>query len=177
MAFLKSVHLTKILTSKGFFSKRFSTRILDITGTAVNLRHEGKTKELNNFWLRDNCTCPECFNHETKQKIMIPPKLPSEIRAIRADVKDSTLIIKWGDGHKSNYNVGELFKKLYPKPLPQKQLWDASSMSKDVLGSSTYDQIMSGDTSHLMNSLCTYGLGLIENVPATIEGLYPFCCS
>lgn len=171
MALLKSVHYMKILSPKGLFGKHFSTRIIDITSSSVNLRHGGKTKELNNFWLRDNCSCPECFNHATKQKIMIPPKIPSEIRAIRGEVQNSNLIINWGDGHKSIYDMEELFRMIYPKALPSRKLWDASSMSKEVLGASTYDQIMSGDVSHLMKSLCTYGLGLVENVPATIEGL------
>ncbi|CAD5118832.1 DgyrCDS7510 [Dimorphilus gyrociliatus] len=175
MALFKSLQLLKNFSPDVLLYRKFATRIVDFTSSSVHLRYKGKIKEVNNIWLRDNCHCPKCFNNNTKQKIIIPPIIPSKIRAIQADINGTQLNITWGDGHKSSYDTDTLFKKTYPKTLPEKQLWDDSSMSKDKLGSSTYDQIISGDVTNLMNSLSIHGLGIVENVPTTPEDTEKLC--
>lgn len=48
---------------------------------------------INNFWLRDHCCCPECYNHETKQRQISFVDIPIDIKPSHYNIDGQELQI------------------------------------------------------------------------------------
>lgn len=64
----------------------------------------GATNSYPNVWLRDNCQCPECFNHSAMARsfLMENLNLSPTVKEITV-TKYGDLSIIWDDGHQSTY--------------------------------------------------------------------------
>ena len=71
--------------------------------------NDGKVDEFPHFYLRENCSCPKCFQPLKNARNMFPPKeLDINVTAEKADIDCNQLNVKWTDGHTSVYSPENL---------------------------------------------------------------------
>lgn len=107
-------------------SRGFSSGALNTIKTMLG----GKQVEFPCHFLRDNCTCPECYHPTSKQRL-IPTfqKIPLDVAALKVEESDLGIHVQWSDGHESSFGADWLMKHLRPQVLrPLHKLWNASEL-------------------------------------------------
>ncbi|EPZ31452.1 Clavaminate synthase-like protein [Rozella allomycis CSF55] len=132
--------------------------------TPRTLEVKSKTKgllKLHVDWLRDHCECSKCIHPTSRQKLHSSGDVANSI--IQNVNQDGEVInVIWNDGHKSIYNLIDLFpaKKVIPRPF----LWE----KEDVLNIHVdHDEYMKTEQgiSKVLKNINKFGLCILENVP------------
>lgn len=64
----------------------------------------GEIYEFPIIWLRENCQCPECFNHSAMARSFLMENLDLSIKIKEVEVTQyDDVAISWSDGHQSTY--------------------------------------------------------------------------
>lgn len=136
-----------------------------------------------NFWLRDNCQCPECFNAETFQRLVDTYSLQEDVHPSDIEFEPSSVKIRWCDGHVSEFKSHwlQLHTPTYTAPSPKKEILYPERVlwTKDVIESSkpavSFESVLKGDHKEILNNIYKYGFSFIENVPTTAEATEEMC--
>lgn len=174
------------LNSKPVALKRaFSTNPAALTAVTstedyLELNLGSRTLTLPYLWLRDHCRCNVCYNHKTNQKNILIQELDPDIRPEKVEIADSgngeELSITWPGGHMTQYRLPWLQINAYPGPSDEKvvkRLWNKDVLStKEQLPRVDFEELVKSDEAlkELLESLLKYGVGLVDGVPATLEG-------
>ena len=71
--------------------------------------NDGKVDEFPHFYLRENCSCRQCFQPLKNARHMFAPKeLDLNVAVESANINSSQLNVKWTDGHNSIYSSESL---------------------------------------------------------------------
>ena len=134
------------------------------------------------IFLRDNCKCPQCFEHKSNQSLLhTVVDVGLNIEAKRASFSDDGqyLTCVWPDGHASEYNLEWLRSNRMPEKAEIKThlntdslvkddlvLWDAEMLQAKI---PSYDceAVMNDDKSlfEYMYALYQHGLVLLDDGP------------
>lgn len=142
---------------------------------AVTVNINGQQQVLDNVWLRDNCRCAHCYNHQTHQKNIVPHHIPLNIQPSAVTHNRDTLLVTWSDGHQSQYDYDWLHENYYPGTSHSKIasfLWNKQLIQQQKLPVAEYKEVLSSDEGLkvLLKAMLKYGYGLVRGVPVNIEG-------
>jgi gamma-butyrobetaine dioxygenase len=71
--------------------------------------NDGKVDEFPHFYLRENCSCPQCFQPLKNARNMFAPKeLNLDVTAESVKLDSDQLNVKWNDGHSSVFSSENL---------------------------------------------------------------------
>lgn len=93
---------------------------------------DAHVSKLHPFWLRDNCACAACGDHESGSRFQLLLDIPAVIAPAHLDVGDEAVLVRWnGDGHTSRYAFDWLRthsrEGAAREPLPGDRVpWDAA---------------------------------------------------
>ena len=127
------------------------------------------------LWLRDHCRCKQCYNHDTNQKNILIQNQDANIRPEYINVSGSELTLLWPDGHSTSYQLPWLKLNSFPGARSEKVpkvLWDKQVLPQCDLPRVQFDEFVSEEAGlrTLLRSLLQYGIGLVDGVPADLEG-------
>ena len=137
---------------------------------------DGKSDlHFNTIWLRENCTCSECFNHATTQRNVLYYQLTPQQTAIQSQkLQGDAVEITWSDGHVSSYQVTWLQSHTVGEDNESitKFLWDNKSITDENVEMVPHEEYMKSDEGlkKLLRSLLKYGIGLVSGATPDIEG-------
>jgi gamma-butyrobetaine dioxygenase len=132
-------------------------------------------------YLRDNCTCPKCFESSSKQKLFNTARdLMMDIQIEEAVISEDGRYLKciWPGGHESSYSLHLLHNMRMPEKNELRQrnsdglvkdeliLWNREMM-QDKIPFHDYNVLMSEDKSlfDLLYCLYQHGIVVIDNAP------------
>jgi len=146
---------------------------------SIHVELDGNHHYLSPILLRDACTCPQCVDVSTKQKLFSTIDIPSELR-VRADsaATDDGLQLRWTNDIKGydqdhvTHLSGDSLRSLtvtgtfdLHTDMPRRILWDDRRFRavRDI----TYDSYMQDDSvlNEAVNRLFTHGLLFVTAVP------------
>ncbi|NPA72061.1 MAG: DUF971 domain-containing protein, partial [Gammaproteobacteria bacterium] len=89
-------------------------------------------------WLRENCHCPQCYNHSTQQRTVMFYELKPEAKTIskvEQTPSGDSITIHWQDGHMTAYSLTWLANNSYPGPVDavERRLWKGAELKVDDL--------------------------------------------
>ena len=114
----------------------------------TNMTVTGLDKALNYIWLRENCRCNVCYNHDIFQKNLHPHHIDADIRPESALLRDGELHLVWPDGHKSNLSMDWIRDNSYPPRAQHKverYYWDNTMLSLDDIPHIDFKDFMESD--------------------------------
>lgn len=148
-------------------------------------------------FLRDNCTCPQCFHNETKQRIFDTfNQLPFLMERnkdgtvtytndmpqdVSFKIDSDSLMVTWQDGHISKFSSEWLYSHSYAPSLQHKRLelpvkvyWDAKDfkdLSQDRFNVkySALTEKHTGSLLTVLKEIHTYGFTFVHDVPVSLE--------
>jgi gamma-butyrobetaine dioxygenase len=147
---------------------------------AVVTWSDGRETAFHRFFLRDNCTCAQCYLPLTREQLFEITDAPEDLAVASAAIDASgDLVIGWSDGHASRYAPGWL-RNHAPDAASRAERHDArprpfiwGSEYADRLQAFDYAQIMADD--HVLwtwlGALRSSGMTLVRNVPVAEEAL------
>lgn len=141
---------------------------------------DGRVTALNRFFLRDNCTCSQCYLPLTREQLFEITDAPADLAIASAAIAaDGALVIGWSDGHASQYAPGwlrahapdEASRAERHAARPQAFIWGRDYA--DSLKSFDYADIIADDGAlwAWLGALRSSGLTLVRNVPVEEEAL------
>lgn len=131
--------------------------------------------KLSYVWLRDHCRCNECYNHTTNQRNLDLLQMPINITVTSSNIKDDKLIIKWEDGHVSEYSLNWIRQNNYSHYVTsqtyESRLWDKHSDALNEIARVDMQQYFSVEKAlhQVVKSIVDYGVAFVTNVPATVD--------
>jgi gamma-butyrobetaine dioxygenase len=149
---------------------------------AVNI--DGEPKVFDTVFLRDSCTCPQCMDPHSKQKLFqtsdIPADLEGSCKTVVDDEKGLSIELEWRSDvkgydadHRTRHSLDWLQRALHTEVdlrgsvrHDDKVLWNAQKITKDNKWVD-YDSYMSSDETlfDALTHLNRYGLLFLKNVP------------
>lgn len=100
---------------------------------------DGRTSRYHWVWLRDSCTCPQCFNSNCRQRYFDSSRIPLDVKPSMLDIEDGSLRICWTDQHVSEFSLDWLCRNEYEhRPRPAAGLtataesWDRIRVRSDL---------------------------------------------
>ena len=155
---------------------------------AVNI--DGDPKTFDTAFLRDSCTCPQCRDPDSKQKVFqtsdIPEDLEGSFKAVVDEEKGDCIELEWksdvkgyGPDHRTRHSIDWLRRALNTEVElrggvrhDERVLWDRERITKDNKWVD-YNEYMSQDEIlfDALTHLNKYGLLFIKNVPESEESV------
>lgn len=150
----------------------------DVTEGIINLKtieigFGDKTRSLYpHVWLRENCQCNECYNHDAIARTFLVEELDLNIKPKEIQVKNGDLHITWPDGHVGTFSGQWLHQRAFSEEARAKQR-SRFSLKKVFWGSDfkvpevDYKLAMTDDRALLewLVILERYGIVLVKNAP------------
>ncbi|CAH1250468.1 BBOX1 [Branchiostoma lanceolatum] len=130
-------------------------------------------------WLRDNCQCPQCFNPDSRSRLVLMSDLDVNVSPVRVELqaRGGLLSVDWQDGHKSQYDQHWLKKHCLSIQALSKRQKDWQRKTKLWGAELTHDLPKADFHALLTNDLALYdflvrldslGLVLVQNVPCDV---------
>ena len=148
--------------------------------TAVVTWSDGRQTPLHRFFLRDNCTCSQCYLPLTREQLFEITDAPDDLAIASATIAaEGDLVVGWTDGHASRYAPGWL-RAHAPDAASCAERHGArerpfiwGSDYADALKSFAYADIMADDHTlwAWLGALRSAGMTLVKNVPVAHEAL------
>jgi gamma-butyrobetaine dioxygenase len=163
-----------------FATDHHLTRVAPQQGALVVTWSDGRETELHRFFLRDNCTCSQCYLPLTREQLFEITDAPADLAVASAAIDPAgDLRVTWSDGHASRYAPGWL-RAHAPDPASHAErhaardrpfIWGSSYA--DALKSFDYADIMDDDRTlwAWLGALRSAGMTLVKNVPVEHEAL------
>ena len=155
-------------------------RVTLTADTAVVIWSDGRETPLHRYFLRDNCTCSQCYLPLTREQLFEITDAPDDLDFVSAGIDAAgDLVVGWSDGHASRYAPGWLrshapddasrAERRAARPRPF--IW--GSEYADALKSFDYADIMADDSTlwAWLSALRSAGMTLVKNVPVEHEAL------
>jgi gamma-butyrobetaine dioxygenase len=163
-----------------FATDHHLTRVALADDTAVVTWSDGRETPLHRFFLRDNCTCSQCYLPLTREQLFEITDAPADLGFVSAGIDASgDLLVHWSDGHASRYAPGWLRETATDAASRAERhaarnrpfIW--GSEYADALKSFDYVDIMADDSTlwAWLSALRTAGMTLVKNVPVEHEAL------
>ncbi|AET37572.1 uncharacterized protein Ecym_1338 [Eremothecium cymbalariae DBVPG len=173
-----------------------TSRETSIFERSVTLQlNTGESSSFHWVYLRDNCTCTECFHVQTVQRTIntfavLPWKVnaqtleTSTVADPKFEISDdnNTLNVRWPDGHVSEFQESWLIKHSYNPPVmgkplvlcfPPKIHWNSAQFSDWLEGGEHFNTFY-GDLERALPKVLLevyqYGFSFIRGIPPTMEG-------
>lgn len=151
----------------------------DANGATVTW-DDGRITRYHRFFLRDNCTCAQCYLPLTREQLFEITDAPADIAPHSAAISaEGDLVIGWSDGHASRYAPGWLrahasdaaSRAERAAARPQPVIWGGDYA--DRLQEFDHDEILGDDRVlwQWLDALRSTGLTLVRNVPPREESL------
>lgn len=143
---------------------------IDYKQSMVTVQVNNTEQQFHPLWLRENCLCSDCFNHATLQRSVLAHHLSADVVSVQQT--DHELQVSWQDGHQSTYDLTWLADHNYPgRPGQPQNLWNRDQIKTADIARVPYKDLMTFDRSlaQLLDSLWTWGFGLVEGAPPTEE--------
>ncbi|KAL1989551.1 hypothetical protein VTN49DRAFT_6748 [Thermomyces lanuginosus] len=130
------------------------------------------------FWLRDNCQCSQCIHPETHQRTVDTFSIPEDIEVEDIKFEESTITIKWSDGHTGVYPRAWLKAHIFPEAVKR---WNGRGYSLrpfesvpsnyKSLPAVSFNDVMNKEESVLewLEKIIKYGFCTVTDVPANPE--------
>ncbi|XP_065065095.1 trimethyllysine dioxygenase, mitochondrial-like [Rhopilema esculentum] len=131
----------------------------------------GQAAQLHYFWLRDHCTCQECYHPQTFQKLVDTYQIPLDIRPKSVTSREDSLTVEWPDGHKSTFTSSWLNKNKYGQSYHcfdvkeiEKHLWNKERFRG--IEDSLFDEVIKSDEKLLeyLEKIVKYGIAFIDGI-------------
>ncbi|MEY9871513.1 gamma-butyrobetaine hydroxylase [Streptacidiphilus sp. MAP12-33] len=125
------------------------------------------------IWLRDNCSCPDCRDPLTDQKLFQITDLPDDlgvanVRPVDGD-EEGWEVVWANDGHVSRYTAEWLQRAAEPDPRTEdgKELWGTAARFADGLPETTWAAYLDDDAERLrmLQAVARLGFCLLRDVP------------
>ncbi|KAF2364857.1 TauD/TfdA-like domain [Trinorchestia longiramus] len=136
-----------------------SATVIDY-GSRIEVRGKNWPNSLHipHTWLRDHCRCPQCYDSVTLQRKFDVADMPLTIRPARVAIEGDSLVLKWPDGHQTEFSLQFLWQHTHAGHI---------SNAKDTTtawGARTFPALfrISVQESSLCDSSMTRLLALIE---------------
>lgn len=136
-----------------------------------------------NVWLRDNCTCPTCYNSETYQRLLDLSELSLDVKPAQiVQTSCDSLTIEWSDSHESRYLLDWLLTHTSPFPtrdpnktIPDRQLWQKSKFAENGgYPEVSYEQGLA-KSSDLYTNIHKFGFCFISGIPVSGPSTEELC--
>lgn len=151
---------------------------------------DGEPKVFDTVFLRDSCTCPQCMDPYSKQKLFqtsdIPADLEGSFKSVVDEQKGPSIELEWssdvkgyGAEHRTRHSLEWLQRALHTEVdlrggvrHDEKVLWDKQRITKDNKWVD-YESYMSSDETlfDALTHLNRYGLLFLRNVPESEESV------
>lgn len=138
----------------------------------VQLKIGKENIPINIIWLRDNCRCSECYDHNNHNRKTTTQQFLKSINIKIQDYiqGDNNFSIGWSDGHKSAYNT----KWVIDTWAGNRIKIEANSCFGEELEKlpskvSYNDLSLKEGQKKLIKSILKYGVGIVTNVEPTLE--------
>jgi len=131
----------------------------------------GKSSIFSYFWLRDNARDPISFDSQSHQRELFTAMVPAEITPDQVKLRENgqVICIKWPDlNNFVDYDSGFLAAYLHPRAVtdvPQPKLWDASSITNDLISFDFDCALTWSGTTEVLRKLSDYGFVLLKSCP------------
>ncbi|KAF2036014.1 gamma-butyrobetaine dioxygenase [Setomelanomma holmii] len=155
---------------------------------AVNI--DGDPRVLDTVFLRDSCTCPQCMDPHSKQKLFqtsdIPEDLEGSCKTVVDEEKGTSIELEWssdvkgyGPEHRTRHSIDWLRRALNTEielrggvRQDDRVLWDKRKITKDNRWVD-YNEYMTQDSTlfDALTHLNQYGLLFLRNVPDSEESV------
>ena len=142
------------------------------------------------LWLRDICSCSQCVDSSTRQKLFQTCDLPLDVKAQIIKESPTSFEVRWANDipeyqttHRSTYQKGMLIPYLDPSigrscgfvdanPLVETWLWDKVQMEQ-AIESVVFDDYLANDASvwTVLKHLKAQGLVLLRGLPSTEDAI------
>ncbi|MEM7343641.1 MAG: TauD/TfdA family dioxygenase [Chloroflexota bacterium] len=137
---------------------------------------DGHQSAFHYIWLRDNCSCEPCGDHSGGHRFLELGDIPAAItpQAVQTDGNGGLEITWENDGHKTHYQTDWLRAHCYTSPSEranrrhQPILWDKSIAGNVPEADYIKAQTDEAERWHIHESVRTYGLCLLRNVPSEV---------
>ena len=167
-----------------------ATNIAQLNGTAVSTIQcieqqdnklliswdDGHQSTFHHIWLRDNCSCEACGDHSGGHRFLELRDIPTDVapRSAQVNAQGGLEIIWPPDGHQTHYQADWLRAHCYAtgernSRRPQPILWDKSIAGRVPEADYGKAQRDEAERLHIHESVRTYGLCLLRNVPSQVE--------
>ncbi|WP_266143601.1 gamma-butyrobetaine hydroxylase-like domain-containing protein, partial [Escherichia coli] len=150
-----------------------------VEGEVVSLQlPSGEHHRLPVLWLRDNCRCPKCFNSQQMSRVIYWDELDTSVKPVDVQADDSTLSVKWSDGHSSQFPL-EWLKERSFLPEDQKRWLDTTyRLPKVAWNAENYQSILRrfkfsdvvNSKEHLrgwLEAMAVYGVAIVYDAPTS----------
>jgi gamma-butyrobetaine dioxygenase len=172
--------MTDIVSDWRAFSTPHALERAEPQGDHVALTwSDGRRTRHHRFWLRDNCSCSQCFLALTREQLYEIVDAPDDLAVAQAERQAGALRVVWSDGHASVYQPGwlrahagdEASRRERADPRDKPALWGRDYA--DRLRSFACADILADDAALLdwLTALRSTGLTLVTDVPAEPEAL------
>ncbi|XP_069696640.1 trimethyllysine dioxygenase, mitochondrial [Periplaneta americana] len=149
---------------------------INIQQTYLEVSHVSwpRSIKLNYVWLRDHCRCNTCYNHTTHQRNLDILDIPLNIQPKRSSIQGEELLTLWPDGHESAYSLDWLWRNSHEvfvnSQIRDVKLWDGYCVEGNIAKVDVY-QYMNTEKGvyDVVKSLVEFGVGIVINVPTTVE--------
>lgn len=142
--------------------------------------NDGRTTAFHRFFLRDNCTCPQCYLRLTREQLFEITDSPANLAVATATIDaDGDLAVTWSDGHASLYRNGWLrahapdavSRAERDAATPRPFTWGREHA--DCVAAFDYAAIMDDDRVLLawLGAIRSAGLTMVRGMPAQAEAL------
>ncbi|ALS66619.1 MULTISPECIES: TauD/TfdA family dioxygenase [Pandoraea] len=147
-------------------------KINDIVTVEVGSRfmdvawRDGSVSRYSKFWLRDNCACEICGDHESGSRFQSWLKIPQDVTLRHVAWDGACLDVVWDDGdHRSRYALAWLRSNCHVQATShtQKTLWD---MTLPEIPTADYRLALHDDRERyrLLDHVVRYGFVVVKNV-------------
>jgi len=143
-------------------------RAAALAGDVVEVEvFDGWPLVLHTLALRDLCSCPECRNPVSGQRLFESAHVLPQTRARAVAVSsEGALLLEWTDGHRSTYSPSDLMQASAPPPAaPPEILWGAERASS--LSWHAWDMVAADRCalSAWLREAAVFGFSLLRGVP------------
>lgn len=124
------------------------------------------------LWLRERAQDDTQVDQRTKQRLMNPHLLPTDLSVTDANVNGDTATLTFSDGYSGQYNVPTLLAEMTVAELdePQKKAWqvaDNLDLTHDWTAVTADDKTFFDS----VNDFLTYGYIILKNTPTDAESI------
>ncbi|KAL2821068.1 hypothetical protein BJX63DRAFT_379181 [Aspergillus granulosus] len=130
------------------------------------------------LWLRDNCQCSKCIHPDTKQRIVDTFSIPQDIDLLEATAEKDTVVVKWSDGHVSQYPFYFLRQYMRNREPPKKELnslrirpFEPYTLGQHEYPTVSYSDVMANDIALYgwLENIYKWGFCFIKDTPVNPE--------
>ncbi|KAI9298006.1 Clavaminate synthase-like protein [Neoconidiobolus thromboides FSU 785] len=176
---LKQLHLTRF---NSFYQliRNYTTYKHDNINKIISLTlPNAAVKQLDYYWLRDNCTCPQCIDPSSTQKLHSSGEINLDLKLKDMKVEQNQLKLLWEknslineveeelkkgkleEGHKTVYDLKDLTGEMEPLLSVPIKIWDDTIHLENI--TFDYQHYLKDPKLPLLN-LYKYGIVLLNNV-------------